>query len=191
MPSSSRTSVITTPWRASDGAVRKNRPLSSAVERPGDVAEGEIMTVPFARATFDRIAPVTPEQSAPMMPSTLSDVTRRSAAAVAAAASIHVLSARTPVTFAASNSMPEAVTSSIAASAPPAICCARDSSGPVKPKMIPSLTSLPWPPAKAVVAVTAVSAVAINNFFITISHVGSKMSVHDITHRFANREAVS
>ena len=40
------------PWRASDGAVRKNRPLSSTVERPGEVAEGEIITIPFGIASF-------------------------------------------------------------------------------------------------------------------------------------------
>ena len=42
--------------------------------------------MPFANATFDKIAPVTPEQSAPMMPTTPSAVIKRSAAADAAAA---------------------------------------------------------------------------------------------------------
>ena len=64
MPRSIRMSAITSPWRASDGAVRKNRPLSSTVDRPGEVAEGEIITMPFGIATFCRIAPVTPEHIA-------------------------------------------------------------------------------------------------------------------------------
>ena len=135
--------VMITPWRASDGAVRKNKPSSSAVDRPGDVADGEIITTPFARATFAKIAPVTPEQSAPMMASTLSAVTRRSAADVAAPASMHVLSARTEITFAASSNMPEAVTSAIAISAPAPIAGVIDSSGPVNPKITPIFTSLP------------------------------------------------
>ncbi len=43
--------------------MRKNRPSSSAVDSAGEVADGEIMTMPFGRATFCRTAPVTPEQS--------------------------------------------------------------------------------------------------------------------------------
>ena len=69
------------PWRASDGEVRKNSPLSSMVERPGEVAEGEIITMPLGRATFWNAAPVAPEQSAPMMPETFSELISRSAAA--------------------------------------------------------------------------------------------------------------
>ena len=38
-----------------------------AVDSAGEVAEGEIITMPFGRATFCRTAPVTPEQSAPMI----------------------------------------------------------------------------------------------------------------------------
>jgi hypothetical protein len=110
-------SDITTPWRASDGAVRKNRSLSSAVDSAGEVAEGEIMTMPFGTATFVRIEVVTPEQSAPTMPFTPSEVIRRSAAAFAAALSIQVLSARIEVTDMPSISMPLSVTSAIASSA--------------------------------------------------------------------------
>src|SRR6056300_269628 len=159
---------MTTPWRASDGAVRKNKPLSSAVDRPGDVADGEIMTMPFANATFARIAPVTPEQSAPMMPDTPSDVIKRSAAAVAAAASIHVLSARTGATVLPPKNAPELETSAIANSAPSAIAGVNASIGPVKPKITPIFTS-PWPPAYAVPATKAEAADAIRNFFIVLS----------------------
>jgi hypothetical protein len=77
--------------------VRKNRSPSSTVDSAGEVAEGEIMTMPFGTATLVRIEVVTPEQSAPTMPSTPSDVIRRSAAAFAAALSMQVLSARTAV----------------------------------------------------------------------------------------------
>jgi hypothetical protein len=38
-----------------------------AKEIPGEVAEGEIITTPFGTATFVAIAPVTPEQSAPII----------------------------------------------------------------------------------------------------------------------------
>ena len=162
-----RTSVITTPCRASDGAVLKNKPLSSAVDRPGDVADGEIITTPFASATFAKIAPVTPEQSAPMIPFTPSEVISRSAAAVAAAASIHVLSARTEVTEAPPNSFPLSVTSFIANSAPSPIGGVRDSIGPVKPSITP-IFILEWPPENAVVAISAVAAVAASSFFIFI-----------------------
>ena len=44
------------PWRASDGAVRKKRPLSSMVDRAGEVADGEIITMPLGLATFSSIA---------------------------------------------------------------------------------------------------------------------------------------
>ena len=165
IPCSISTSVITTPWRASEGAVLKNNPLSSAVESPGDVADGEIMTTPLASATLARIAPVTPEQSAPMIPFTPSDVIKRSAAAVAAAASIHVLSARTEVTEAPPNSFPLSVTSFMANSAPSPIGGVRDSIGPVNPRITPILI-FEWPPANAVDAIIAVAAVTASSFFI-------------------------
>ena len=168
IPCSINTSVITTPWRASDGAVLKNNPLSSAVDRPGEVADGEIITTPFARATFAKIAPVTPEQSAPIIPLTPSDVIRRSAAAVAAAASIHVLSALTEVTEAPPKSFPLSVTSFIANSAPSPIGGVRDSIGPVNPSITPILISA-WPSANADVAIIAVAAVTASSFFIFFS----------------------
>ena len=67
MPLSAVISANTSPPLASDGAVLKNNPLSSAVVKPGDVAEGEIIGTPLGTATFERIAPVTPEQSAPII----------------------------------------------------------------------------------------------------------------------------
>ena len=154
-----------TPWRASEGAVRKNKPLSSAVDRPGDVADGEIITTPFANATLARIAPVTPEQSAPIMAFTLSAVTKRSAAVVAAPASMHVLSPRMDVTVEPSSSAPDADTSAIANSAPAPIAGVMDSSGPVKPKITPILTSS----AKAAPDIIVIAVVAISRFFIFLS----------------------
>ena len=65
----------------------------------GEVAEGEIIVTPFGIATLLAIAVVTPEQSAPMIPTTLSEVISLSAAAVAAAASMQVESARTTLIF--------------------------------------------------------------------------------------------
>ncbi len=161
-PFSFRMSRTISPWRASDGAVRKNRPLSSAVESAGDVAEGEIMTMPFGTAMLARIAPVTPEQSAPMMALILSVVTSLSAAAVAAAASTQVLSPRTEVTVEPPSSLPESVTSFIASSAPVPIAGVMDSSGPVKPRITPILmSSAPAAPARR-----AAAAVAARSFFI-------------------------
>jgi hypothetical protein len=150
------------PWRASEGAVRKKRPLSSAVESAGEVAEGEIITMPFGTAAFARIAPVTPEQSAPMMPLIPSEVIRRSAAAVAAALSTQVESAWTADTVEPSNSLPLSLTSWIASSAPAAIDGVRLSIGPVKPRMIPSLMSS----ADAAPARSAVAVVARSSFFM-------------------------
>ena len=90
-----RISATTTPWRASEGAVRKKRPLSSMVDSAGDVADGEIITTPLALATFFRTAVVTPEQSPPTIALTPSEVIKRSAVAVATAESMQVLSPRT------------------------------------------------------------------------------------------------
>src|SRR5210317_2049805 len=93
------TSASTCPWRASEGAVRKNRSLSAIVDSAGEVADGEIMTIPFGTATLFNTAVVAPEQVAPLIAATPSEVIRRSAAAVAAAASMQVLSPRTDTTF--------------------------------------------------------------------------------------------
>ena len=84
IPLSEVISARTSPPLASEGAVLKNRPLSSAVVKAGDVAEGDIIGTPLGTATFDKIAPVTPEQSAPIIADTW--LTKTSAAAVAAAA---------------------------------------------------------------------------------------------------------
>ena len=169
-PCSFRMSAITSPSRASDGAVRKNRPSSSAVDKAGEVAEGDTITMPFGRATFCKTAPVTPEQSPPMMPLTASDVTIFSAAVWAAAASTQVESPRTDVNVQPFSALPEAFTSAIAASAALAMWPVKDSIGPVKPIKIPSFTSS----AEATEAQSAVAAVASSSFFIFNSHVGSQ-----------------
>ena len=82
-------SAKTSPPLASDGAVLKNKPLSGAVVRPGEVAEGEIIGTPLGTATFDSTAPVTPEQSAPIIAVT-PWLIKLSAADVAAAESTQV-----------------------------------------------------------------------------------------------------
>ena len=107
----------------------------------GEVAEGETIVTPFGIATLLAIAVVTPEQSAPMMPATLSEVISLSAAAVAAAASIHVESARTILIFCPPSSWPESEASLKANSAELPMSGVSDSIGPVKPKMIPILIS--------------------------------------------------
>jgi hypothetical protein len=135
------------------------------VDSAGDVADGEIITMPFASATFVKTAVVTPEQSAPMIPETLSDVIKRSAAAVAAAESTQVLSARTDVTVLPPSNLPDFVTSSMACSAPDAMAGVKDSIGPVKPKMMPSFTP-PWPSANTPPAIAKEAAVANNSFFM-------------------------
>ena len=94
------------PPLASDGAVLKKYPLSSRVVKPGDVADGEIITTPFGTATFEAIAPVTPEQSAPIIAATPCAITP-SAAAVAAAESTQVESALTTEIVSPPNSEPE------------------------------------------------------------------------------------
>jgi hypothetical protein len=72
---------------------------------------------------------------------TLSEVIKRSAAAVAAAESIQVESARMLVIPVPPINDPLAFTSAMANSAPAAMAGVRDSIGPVKPKIIPILTS--------------------------------------------------
>merc|ERR1711991_775951 len=130
------------PPLASDGAVLKKYPLSSRVVKPGDVAEGEIITTPFGTATLDAIAPVTPEQSAPIIAATPCEIIP-SAAAVAAAESTQVESALTGSIFFPPNSEPESEASLNASSADAAIAGVRDSIGPVNPKMIPILIECP------------------------------------------------
>ena len=84
---------------------------------------------------------VTPEQSAPMIAATLSEVINLSAADVAAAESTQVESARTDVTVAPPRSAPESEASFIANSAEPAIVGVNDSIGPVNPNITPTFIS--------------------------------------------------
>ena len=88
---------------------------------------------------------MTPEQSAPMMATTLSEFTKRSAAAVAAEESTQVESARTATNTLPSNNRPELDASAKASSALSAMVGVRDSIGPVNPRITPTFSS--WPPA--------------------------------------------
>jgi hypothetical protein len=187
------TSDMTTPWRASDGAVRKKRPLSSTVDSAGEVAEGDTMTMPFGTATLVRIEVVTPEQSAPTMPSTPSEVIRRSAAALAAALSMQVESARIEVTDMPSISAPLSVTSAIASSAPSAMAGVSDSIGPVKPRITPSVTLLPWASANAAPVRAVEATVAIRIFFMStlpvyLDRFGPGLWVGTYPYRFERRK---
>jgi hypothetical protein len=107
----------------------------------GDVADGEIITIPLGTRTLFNTAVVAPEQVAPLMAETPSEVTSRSAAAVAAAASIQVLSARTDTTDLPPRKMPLSETSLIASSPPLAMGATNDSVGPVNPCSMPIFTS--------------------------------------------------
>ena len=109
------------------------------LESPGEVADGETIATPFGAPTFLAIAPVTPEQSAPMMATTLSELTKRSAAAVAAEESTQVESARNDSIVRPPSSFPESDASEKASSAEAAIAGVRDSIGPVKPKITATL----------------------------------------------------
>ena len=75
--------------------MRKKSPLSSSPVMAGEVDAGLTITTPFGIATLLAEAMLEPEQSAPTMAATPSEFTRRSADAVAAAASTHVVSATT------------------------------------------------------------------------------------------------
>ena len=86
-------------------------------------------------------------------------------AAVAAAESMHVLSARTDETALPPKSLPDSVTSAIACSAPSAIAGVKDSIGPVKPKITPIFMS-EWPPATAPLASAMDAADASNSFLM-------------------------
>ena len=136
------------------------------VERAGDVAEGEIITIPFGRATLVNAAVVTPEQSPPTTPATLSEVIRRSIAEVAAAESTQVVSALTAVTFVPSSNLPDSETSAIAASAAGAMLATSDSIGPVNPRNTPILISSAE--AALVAPILAATAAEISSFFIRI-----------------------
>ena len=107
------------------------------------------------------IAPVTPEQSAPIIAETPS-ATSCSAAAVAAAESTQVESASRIVKVSPSSKFPEFDASRNANLAPSLIAGVRDSIGPVKPKIIPTLIS-----AKAAVEIDdKLMIAATSNFFI-------------------------
>ena len=122
--------------------------MSSAVVKAGDVADGEIIGIPLGTATLDNTAPVTPEQSAPIIAVT-PWLTRPSAAEVAAAESIQVESARITLIVEPFKSFPEFEASENANSAPAAISGVRDSIGPVNPRIIPTLTVFAWEVLKA------------------------------------------
>ena len=151
------------PPLASDGAVLKKYPLSFRSVNPGDVADGEIITTPFGTATLVAIAPVTPEQSAPIIATTPFE-TKPSAAVVAAAESTQVESALSTDIFCPPSSLPESDASLKASSAEAAIAGVRDSIGPVNPNMIPILIS-----AKVFVDIVDANKKAAKiNFFIFI-----------------------
>ena len=106
-----------------------------------------MVTTPFGTETLLVIAMVTPEQSAPKIAATPSAVTRRSAAAVAAAASMQVESPLTGTSTLPPRKASESDASFRASSAESAMAGVSDSIGPVKPRMTPTLTS--WPSALA------------------------------------------
>ena len=151
----------TWPPFASDGAVRQKVPLSGTLLRPGEVADGDTIKIPFGTATFALIAPVTPEQSAPIIAVTPC-ATRSSAAAVAAAESTQVESASKIVIDSPPKRFPEFDASSNAILAPSLIAGVKDSIGPVKPRIIPTLISA----NAAVVTVDKLTITARSNFFI-------------------------
>ena len=101
----------------------------------------DAITTPFAVATFWSTAVVTPEQSAPMIALTPSEVIRRSAVDVAAPASTQVESPRTGEIVDPPMKAPLSLASFIASLAPFAISGVNDSIGPVKPSRTPILTS--------------------------------------------------
>ena len=110
------------------------------------------------------IAPVTPEQSAPIIATTPPE-TKPSAAVVAAAESTHVLSALSTDIFLPPKSDPESDASLKANSAEAAIAGVKDSIGPVKPKIIPIF--IPCPSANDLVVRQETNMnIAVNNFFI-------------------------
>src|SRR3546814_13466207 len=69
-PSPAMTSASTAPWRMSEGALRKYRPLSAYVEKVFDVLAGENCTTPAAVILSITVA-LTPDDAAPMIASTL------------------------------------------------------------------------------------------------------------------------
>ena len=94
------------------------------------------VTVSLRTATLVSTALVTPEQSAPMMAATLSELTCWVAVALAAAASMQVESPRTVFSVMPPGSRPLSEASLKASSALAAMPGGIDSSGPVKPRMM-------------------------------------------------------
>ena len=137
--------------------------MSSISVNAGDVADGDTIVTPFGIATLLAIAVVTPEQSAPIIPATRSEVIKRSAADVAAAASIQVESALTTSIVEPFNNLPESEASLKAISAEPAIVGVSDSIGPVKPRITPILI---FSATTVVVSIATLNNVAIVIFFI-------------------------
>ena len=58
--------AMTAPWRTSDGATRKYRPLSGYVVRAGAVLAGEKWTTPL-EVILSMTVSETPEDAAPMI----------------------------------------------------------------------------------------------------------------------------
>ena len=135
--------------------------MSARSVKPGEVADGEIITTPFGTATFEAIAQVTPEQSAPIIAATPPAI-KPSAALVAAAESTQVESALDTEIVSPPSSEPESEASLNASSADAAMAGVRDSIGPVNPKIIPILISA----EEFAVNVEANINAAINSFFI-------------------------
>src|SRR3546814_1259821 len=69
-PAPAMTSASTAPWRMSEGALRKYRPLAAYVEKVFDVLAGENCTTPAAVILSITVA-LTPDDAAPMIASTL------------------------------------------------------------------------------------------------------------------------
>jgi hypothetical protein len=104
------------------------------------VAEDEMVVIPLGAETLLATAALVPEQLGPIIAITFSTVTSLSAAAVAAAASIHVESARTAFIFVPPRNIPESDASLMANSAAAAMGGVRDSMGPVNACNIPIFT---------------------------------------------------
>ena len=111
------------------------------MDSAGEVADGEIITMPLGIAAFCSEAVVSPEHMPPTMPLTLSEVISRSAEATARPASMQPVSPFTETMVVPSMKFPDSLISAIARLAPAAMSGARDSSGPVKPRRMPIFTS--------------------------------------------------
>src|SRR5882724_4851791 len=160
-------SASLTPWKASDGVVRKTRSLSSSVVSAGAEADGEIMTTPPGMPAAVAAPIVAPVQKAPTMPVTLSVLTSLSAAGPATDGS-QALSPVTTLILPPSRMPPWALTSSKASLAPATMGGARLSIGPVMSPRIPTVTSAASAGEAASKAATAARP---TNLFIVIMDV--------------------